>query len=269
MPEGPEIRRMADQLRPLLLDKQLTGVEVLSGRYVRHAGTFKAAQQLPAEIIGVASTGKLLTWTFQDDQYLMASMAMTGRWTTYEDPYNRIKFTFSDGSCLYFNDIRNFGTVSFGDGREVTKRTSALGLDFLGQDGGRYRVQDQEFLDYCKDFKGPIGELLLNQSFLAGVGNYIRAEALYRAKLSPHRLLASLSEVELTTLRDAVIDVMSESYKAGGATILTYRGIDGGLGLFTEQFQAYGRKVDPLGNPVTREVDRSKRAIWWVPAVQV
>jgi len=268
MPEGPEIRRMADQLGPLLLGKQLTGVEVLSGRYVRHADTFKAPT-LPAKVIGVAATGKLLCWTFEGDQYLMASMAMTGRWTNSTDPYNRVKFTFSDSSVLYFNDIRNFGTVSFGNGQEVSKRVNALGLDLLGQDGIRYRAQNQDFLDYCKGFKGLIGELLLNQGFLAGVGNYIRAEALYRAKLSPHRLLASLSDTELTTLRDAVIDVMSESYKAGGATILTYRGIDGGLGLFTGQFQVYGRKVDPLGNSVTREIDRSKRAIWWVPAVQV
>jgi formamidopyrimidine-DNA glycosylase len=115
----------------------------------------------------------------------------------------------------------------------------------------------------------PIGQLLMDQSLFAGVGNYIRAEALYQAKMSPWRLGNQLTEDDLKALYEAIVSVMKESYDHQGATILTYKNAYGEEGKHSSYFKVYGQSKDPLGNIIKKEDTPDKRTIHWCPAVQV
>ena len=108
----------------------------------------------------------------------------------------------------------------------------------------------------------------MNQSIFGGCGNYIKAEALYKAKLSPHRKCDSLTDDEASELHAALQDIVWTSYKSNGATIATYRDANGNVGSYSSKFAVYGRKEDPLGNAVTSEETKDGRTTWWVPNVQ-
>lgn len=113
-----------------------------------------------------------------------------------------------------------------------------------------------------------LAEVLMNQSVISGVGNYVKAEALYLAELSPNRTVSNLKMVEMERLRKQIVNVMNAPYKTGGATFNTYHNPDGSKGEAQRRFAVYGNKVDPLGNPVIREETRDGRTTHWVPAIQ-
>ena len=108
----------------------------------------------------------------------------------------------------------------------------------------------------------------MNQSAISGVGNYVKAEALYLSELSPLRTCSSLSEKEILDLKKSIDKVLSASYNSGGSTIRTYRDVFGNAGAFTSRFLVYGNDKDPAGNLVERLETKDKRVTHWVPAVQ-
>ena len=108
----------------------------------------------------------------------------------------------------------------------------------------------------------------MDQKVLAGVGNYIKAEALYRAGISPHRVNSSLTDEELARLNKETKWVIRASYASRGARISTYELPDGSTGTYNFKFLVYRRKVDPEGHRVVREETRDKRTTHWVPERQ-
>jgi formamidopyrimidine-DNA glycosylase len=109
----------------------------------------------------------------------------------------------------------------------------------------------------------------MDQSIFAGVGNYIRAEALYLAKISPWRQANLMKKEEVVTLCQALADVMNESYSHQGATILTYKDAYGAEGKYSSCFKVYGQATDPLGNPIIKEETPEGRTIHWCPTIQI
>ena len=130
-------------------------------------------------------------------------------------------------------------------------------------------LPDSDFLKIMRRHeKKTLPEVLMNQSIIAGVGNYIKAECLYLSKLSPHRIISSITDEELVSLKTNIHAVMKESFASGGATIRTYKGFNGESGEYGERFIVYNQKQDPLGNPVIKEKTRDGRTTHWVPEVQ-
>jgi formamidopyrimidine-DNA glycosylase len=108
----------------------------------------------------------------------------------------------------------------------------------------------------------------MDQSIVAGIGNYIKADALWLARLSPNRLVGDCTDEELINLKECVRRVMLESFRSGGATIRTYKNIDGEEGEYGSRFLVYGRKEDIDGNPVIKEDTADGRKTHWCPEVQ-
>jgi formamidopyrimidine-DNA glycosylase len=196
---------------------------------------------------------------------------MSGQWSPITGKHPCLTFQFEDGSKqVVFNDPRHFGTIKFTNNpKDLKEKLDSLGWDPLGrsfEDNKRFIVDHLRCSKYSTKC---IGEVLMDQSLFAGVGNYIRAEALYRAKISPWRLARDLTDDEITTLGQSVVYVMQESYQHQGATILTYKDAYGAEGKYSSCFKVYGKKADPLGNTIKKEITPDKRSIHWCPAIQV
>jgi formamidopyrimidine-DNA glycosylase len=108
----------------------------------------------------------------------------------------------------------------------------------------------------------------MNQKVFAGVGNYIRSESLYRAGIKPDRYISAMKDDEIKSLCNHIIDVVQEAYKCGGATIATYSDLYGNVGTFYDQFKVYGKKKDPLGNPVIKMTAADGRTVHYVESIQ-
>ena len=255
MPEGPECRKYAESLAQRVSSRKILGVEVLSGRYAKKTpgglGSFK--NTLPVPVLGAGCHGKFIYWILNDEYSIWSTLGMTGEWTTKKTDHSRVCFILDDGD-VYFNDQRNFGTIKFVRGKyQLLEKLKSLGPDMLAE-----TVDNARFINQLRMKQGwTIAKALMDQSVVAGVGNYIKAESLWIARISPHRTVDEMSDAELASLRQAVQQVMQESYSKLNATP-EYR----------RDFLVYNQKNDPDGHEVVREQTDDGRTTHWVPAVQ-
>lgn len=279
MPEGPEVKKIVDQMSKVLSGKTLYQVQILTGRYQKKApdGLLDFSPHMPVVITDVKCKGKFIYFLTDTDWTIWNTLGMSGSWLKtdskdYEGDHLRARFYFNDGTIsyddpevVYFKDMRNFGTLKFVKGKDLLReKLDSLGPDVLEED-----LSDQTFkLRLKKRGSKTLPEVLMDQKILSGVGNYIKAEALYLAKLSPHRIVNSLSDLELATLNKAISSIIRESYRTGGSTFRTYTDFNGEVGNFSSRFMVYGQDKDPLGNEVRREETKDGRTTHWVPEVQ-
>lgn len=173
---------------------------------------------------------------------------------------------------IYFRDARNFGTLIFSlSADELDRKLASLGPDMLDVDN----TTEEVFLEAMNKSKQNrnICKFLMDQSKIAGVGNYILAEGLYRARIDPFANLDEINIDQRRALFKELREVITSSYNSQGLTRPnggTYRSVDGSRGQFEFQLQCYGQTVSPNNNPVTKEVDGPHgRAIWYVPEEQL
>jgi formamidopyrimidine-DNA glycosylase len=268
MPEGPEVRKIVEQMRPFVLNKNLKEIKIHSGRYTKNSpdGLTWFQENLPLKLTHLDCKGKFIYFKFGDYSNIWNTLGLTGGWTNnLPEEHRRITFNFDDADPIYFSDIRNFGTLKFVKSEDLLqKKLASLGTDILMED-----MSDQLFRTKIKNrAHKTLPEILMDQSVIAGIGNYIKAEALYISKLSPHRKAGSLTDDQISLLNKAIHSVIRDSYNSGGSTFRTYMDFNGAVGNFTDKLMVYGKQQDPLGNMVVSQETKDKRTTWWVPRVQ-
>lgn len=283
MPEGVEVLISTEMIKPLVLNRPVISFQPSQeGRYknspvegLAEFGKEVSTWRAPPIIKDVVCKGKFMYWTISNEDnksnwYMFCTFGMTGQWSPQEGKHPCFSIHFLDNPReVYFNDPRHFGTIKFvSSEKELKNKLSELGWDPLHDDGLTAPWLNWLKSELSKSNK-PIGQMLLDQSLFAGVGNYIRAEALYLAKMSPWRVSKSLSKEELEELCGSIVEVMAESYKYQGATLLTYKDAYGNEGRYSSCFKVYGRRADPLGNIITKESTPEGRTIHWCPTIQI
>ena len=267
MPEGPECRRMGIQLAKRVSGRKLQDIKIVSGRYDKHGpptGFDKFMEWTPTGIHGAGVHGKFIFWLLEGEWSIWSTLGMAGSWNNSSSKHTRVEFVLNDGS-VFFTDPRNFGTLKFVRGKQqLIDKLDSLGPDLLAEE-----IEDWKFAERLQTKgKKTIAQVLMDQSVMSGIGNYVKAEALYNARISPHRTVDSLDMTELACLNKAVRSVLVESFESGGATIKTYADMNGKIGEFSQRFAVYGQKVDPAGNVVIKEKTKDGRTTHWVPEVQ-
>ncbi len=270
MPESPELRLSAEIIRPLVINKSIIkAYYTQNSRYYNspnELGEFNLFNQsLPTTITSVHTKGKFMYWKFSNDFILFNHFGMTGQWSPKPSKHPCFVFEFQD-SQIVFNDPRHFGSVYFtNNSQHLTDKLNELGWDPFSNKLDKYLP----FLtSQIQKSNKPIAQILLDQSLFAGVGNYIRAEALYLAQISPFHLGKSLSKETISSLCQAIITVVNNSYNHQGATLHTYKDPYGNEGKYSSQFKVYSKSQDPLGNPVLTAKTPDKRTIHYVPNIQ-
>lgn len=266
MPEGPECRRMALQLSERVSNRTIESIEILSGRYtkkpIENIEEFK--DDFPIKFHGAGVHGKFIFMLLDQQWSLWSTLGMTGSWAEKPTKHSRIKFVLNDGD-LYYNDQRNFGTLKLAQGKgPLVKKLNSLGPDLLAEE-----CTNDLFIErLMKKKTKTLAQAIMDQSVLSGVGNYVKAESLYLAKLSPNRIVESLSHDEFVLLNQATRSVLVNSFESGGATIKSYSDFYGESGTASDRFVVYNKKFDPSGNPVVREKTADGRTTHWVPGIQ-
>jgi len=281
VPESPELAVSRDNLKRLIEGKNLLEISPgISGRYVKSSplGSDLITEALkigPMKIDEVATKGKLMWWKLLDssgsDFYMYSHYGMSGAWqsstskhTAYVVKYGTSSIT-RDSQMIFFNDMRHFGTIKFvRGGAQHRKKLGTLGPCILGG-----QLTPEIFAE--KMLGKPartIAEALMDQSAVAGTGNYLKSEALYYAGISPWRNVTEITANEYVTLCKSLLDCAKGSYESQGASIKTYRNVDGTKGTTQFDFQIYSRKKCPLGHNVIREETPEGRTSHWCNVCQ-
>ena len=269
MPEGPEVRKTVDGLSKTFLNEELSVFEFMSGRYTKKdpLGYEKMVTQLPKLVTFVGCKGKFIYFLFGDGSSLWNTLGMSGYWSHKQGSHPRAMMVTASGTAMFYNDMRNFGTFKFVESQdELDRKLSSLGPDLLSENVSL--EQFRQSLMKGKRRARPISQLLMDQGVVSGVGNYLKAEILYDARISPHRLCEDITATELSRLFESSRRIIKLSYTSGGATIRNYKDTNGKNGVYTRRFAVYNQKTDPYGNEVIKEVTKDKRTTHWVPALQ-
>ena len=269
MPEGPEVRRMAEGLAKRIEGKQLVDAEILGGKWFKKppTGIEIISEKLirgPIHVDWVRVKGKFI-YVKIGDLYMWNTLGMSGGWRDLRGKHSHFVLRFSDNSEVFFEDVRRFGNISFYHSyAEIENKLKQAGPDMLNEDVGLEtfigRLHKRPNKNIC--------QLLMDQKVISGVGNYIKSEALYRAEVNPHITPAEMTDPQMRSLWSWIRTIIKTSYEQGGATLATYTDMDNNHGDFVFSFHVYRKELDPLGNKVIHEVTPDGRMTHWVPSIQ-
>lgn len=270
MPEGSEVKILTEQLSKAILGKKITYVIVLGGRFIKNRPEgitdFKIDNPTGCYVTKVACRGKFIYIGFGNNYYLWNTLGMTGHWGPNQEKHSAIELRFENAPSVFFTDPRRFGTVHFRYGEKwLWDKLNTFGLDYLNPTPNDKLLNPKPKVMKSKK---TLAEILMDQSIWCGIGNYIKSESLFLAELSPWRTGNSLSDAEYEALDYAVHSILIRSYKAGGATLATYKQFDGSVGKYSEQLLVYDQK-EWDGKPIKKETTSDGRTSFWVPGHQV
>jgi formamidopyrimidine-DNA glycosylase len=279
MPELPEVETIARYLRqgtrgaPGLLGRRVAGIQLLWERSLASPGVTELAQRLPGQKLNsIDRRGKFLQLHFDLDT-LLFHLRMSGdlfaeagqpdsegtESLEYNPAHIRSILVFEDGVRLVFADPRKFGRIWLV--RDPQEITSDLGPEPLDPS---FRVED--FHNRLSKYRRLLKPLLLDQTFLAGLGNIYADESMNLARLHPCQPAHLLSLTQAETLLDAIRTVLQQAIAHQGTSIdWVYRGGD-----FQNHMRVYQRTGKPCpncGTPIER-ILLGQRATHFCPNCQ-
>jgi formamidopyrimidine-DNA glycosylase len=276
MPELPEAETIARDLRGLVGGARIIGAACDWPPTLRsHEAASFAAEVAGREIQGVGRRGKqLLVWLGTREpadggsvqaggpMVLTIHLKMTGQLFvvdpgTPRDRHVHLVLSLADNREIRFRDMRKFGRIGLYRRDEATgepARGEAAGVLAKGAEPLADDFSPRRFGELLRSRRGRLKTLLLNQDFLAGVGNIYADESLWRARLHPLRDAVTLRSDDVRRLHGALRDVLEEAIRRRGSSIDDYTAPEGD-GSMQEHLQVYQRAGEPClrcGRPIKR-----------------
>ncbi len=243
MPELPEVETLVRRLRAPLVGRTVTKATVLWPRSIARPAPREFARLLRGcQVQAIDRRAKYLVLTLAVARpapvhFLLIHLKMSGKLSVMDQTapgkkHDRVVFDLDNGRQLRFNDVRKFGRMWLViDPKEVTGKHGPEPLDQL--------FTLKQFRKMLAGRSGVVKPLLLNQQFLAGVGNIYADEALWYAKIHPRRKVDSLSTAEVAALYRSIRRVLQRA--------IADEGTDAGDGVIEGDYRprVYGRENKP------------------------
>ncbi len=264
MPELPEVETIRKELVKDILGKKIKKVEVL----VKKQFIGNPKKLVNQKITSINRKGKIISMKLKNNFYLNIHLKLTGQllFTKKKDfifknkiPFNRtetlpgnttrIILTFTDGSFLYFNDLRKFGWMKVNKKPEEPKGADVVSKKFTLQ---FFSLQTEKT-------SKPIKLLLMDQDKIAGIGNIYANDALFLAHIHPMRKSNSLTVPEKNKLYNSILKVINEGLRYNGSSDESYILPDSTVGHYQNHFRVYGQEDLPCKKCKT-PIKRAKHA---------
>jgi len=263
VPELPEVEIIKRELTLVLVDQQIVSLEIIDPKL-----KVKPDDVGGKLIKNLIRKGKYLFWIFSDQSSLLVHLGMTGHflYTSNREhlPYQRALIVLSEG-YLSFCDSRRFGKMQYLTMTEREKVMSSLGIDPLSEDYSWDR-----FEQLFKDKYLSVKNFLMNQKYLAGIGNIYASEILFLSAIHPEKRVSELSLDEKRTLYSSIPVILNRAIVCEGTTIRDYHHSDGSSGSFQYRLRVYNKEgvpCDVCGTEI-RRLKISQRSTYYCPNCQ-
>ncbi|MCR6546289.1 DNA-formamidopyrimidine glycosylase [Dehalobacterium formicoaceticum] len=273
MPELPEVETVRRSLEERLLGLQIKKITI-NHHSVIAAPEVPAFQEnlLEQTFLQVGRRGKYLIFDLTSNWKMVVHLRMTGR-LVYGDAgmpllkHTHVIFSLDNGAELRFTDPRRFGRIWLVPAQDIALIS---GLSTLGPEplGGEF--SPEVFQEQLHRRKTKIKSLLLDQRFIAGIGNIYADEILFRSCIHPERSADSLSDEEIKCLFQSVIDILQEAVEHRGTSFSDY--VDG-LGAkgthqnYVKVYQRAGNNCLRCGGVIER-MKIGSRSAYYCPQCQ-
>lgn len=289
MPEGPEVRIITEWLQSVCRDATCLSIFVdMQSKYYKKEieGYEKIHKLFPMKINQVTCKGKNIFFHLvknEETYYLNSTLGLEGHWTLLKEYNQNSRKTHSNLWLtlmkdkeifpLYYDDSRHFGNLRVLDEKEYQARLKIIGPDLLNE--------NVSWENYYERIKGIIRrtrtltlkKFIAKPEYFSGIGNYLKSEILYLARLNPNRNINTLTDEEIYRLYSISVITIQEAYKLGGMTIKSFvNPLNKNAGGYLPK--VYDRRVDDHGYQIVTESGSGnsktkEQTTYWVPQLQI
>lgn len=284
MPEGPEVEIVRQELLSLVSRTvkhiRLTELSQKYPKYHQKQGLFEIFSNNTLD--DISRVGKFLIWRFTEiSNVILNHLGMSGRWALVNSlhfPHPTFKHLkviveMETPPHVVFDDIRNFGQFKVFESLDQVNNYPPIKK--MGIDGLIQPFPLESFVDRLglPSFLGkPVGEVLVDQTLVAGIGNIYKSEALFAAKIDPRRKVQDLSTDEQTRLGEAISYILHKALESKGSTLdfQPYTRPKGDIGEAQTWHKVYGRvgkSCFTCANTIER-IKQNNRSTFFCPKCQ-
>ena len=242
MPELPEVETIRRELLQKIRSKKIASVEVLTPKMINCPVNEFIKIIKNAKIKDIQRRAKLLIIKLSNGYNLVVHLKLTGQfiYEIQDIKYTHLIFTFEKGDKLFFNDLRKFAFVKLLDNKELKELLTK-------ENFGPEPLEKNFTLDIFQNLltqkkKAKIKPLLMNQEFLAGVGNIYASESCFYAKILPTRPAGNLTKKEIKELYQGLRKILSAAIIRKGSSVNQYIDIYGKKGEYVPFLKVYNRQ---------------------------
>ncbi len=267
MPELPEVETVKETLKALILDRCIKNI------YIRYTNIVETDnEEFKKALIGKSFTdikrrGKFLIFELDGNTSFFSHLRMEGKYYYVDaeapiEKHSHVIFDLDNKKQLRYNDTRKFGRMGllpFGSYKDIKN---------LGPEP----FSDELSVDYIKErlahSKLPIKSLLLDQSFIAGIGNIYADEILFCVGVAPTLRACDFPKEKVDKLIEATRKVLSAAIAQGGTTIRSYTSSLGVTGRFQNELSVHTKEICPKCNGDIKKVKVGGRGTYYCPVCQ-
>ncbi len=286
MPELPEVETIRRDLNSRISHKTIRQIEVRKLKMIRGSARDFRRRLLGHSFSRVDRRAKLLIFEVAGQQcFLLIHLKMTGQliyesrrdvvagghsWPPIDrrlpSKYSHVIFTFSDGSRLFFNDLRQFGYLQLVDKNAKDKIVANYGLEPL--------TSEFTWPKFHSVFRGKqtvLKTVLLNQALIAGIGNIYADEICHAASVRPTRKVSTLTISELKRIFSASQRILRRAVAKRGTTFSDYVDADGRTGNYLQYLKVYnreGEKCLTCKKSIIKKIKIGSRGTHYCPVCQ-
>ena len=261
MPEGPEVKIASDFFNNLFSSSEKIKFEIVSEYYnQKYSDVFNIINHNLKPFNPTYTIGKNIFLKLTNNQIFNLHLGMTGGWSRELIKHCHFR-VFDKNKEIFFRDVRKFASVKIISLSQFNEKFNSS-YDLLNKS---YNIK--KHLNYLKkiNIKKSICSIIMDQKYFPGVGNYIKAESLYNAKIHPEEKWGNLNLQMKINLIRSTHKIMNNSYKLGGAELKDFKNP-----FYSSNFnlQIYGKKNTKDNNIIISKKTSDSRKTWFCPKVQ-
>jgi formamidopyrimidine-DNA glycosylase len=286
MPELPEVEVVKKSLENKLINLTIKRVKIINSklRYKIDNKQFKKIKN--QKIISIQRRSKYLLINLNKNSTILTHLGMTGKFfiinnnqknkTSFyyslkknDTKHDHLTFFLNKKIKLIYNDVRKFGFIKVYPSKDVL---NCLHLLCLGPEPLTDNFNLTYFEKYIVNKKTKIKDLLMDQKFVAGLGNIYCNEILFLCKINPNRSIKTINKEEIKKIIRFTKKILKQAISLGGSSIKNFSSAKGQRGRFQQKFNVYSRekascnRLKCLGT--IRKVYTSNRSSFFCPVCQ-
>jgi len=273
MPELPEVETIKRDLEEKIKEKRVKKVIVKDGKCIKIPAPAEFIKRTEGKVFReIQRRGKFLIIELDSLDALIIHLKLTGQLIYFpkegeELNYTRLMFIFYDHTQLNFADMRRFGSIWLIPQHKFSLIPS---LANLGPEPLEDEFTLEKFKELVKGARGKIKSLLMDQSFIAGIGNVYSQEALFLAGIHPERKSSKLFDEEIRSLYNNLRKILQEAIYHRGSSVNNYVDLAGKKGNYEPHLNIYGREGQscPRCGANIRRITISGRGTYFCPKCQ-
>mgnify|MGYP001206000135 CR=1 FL=1 len=264
MPELPEVEVVKRSLNNKIQNSIVKAVKIKDSNLRYKVNKNHIKKIIGRKIKKILRRSKYLLFYFSKDIIMLVHLGMTGKFfyknknnekqktSFYYDinykkdkKYNRIIFNLSNNQKLIYNDVRKFGFIKFSNELNINQN---LHLKKLGPEPLSKNFNFYYFKKYVIGRNRSTKDILMDQKFVAGLGNIYVNEILFLSGVKPTKKITLLSELEMNKIIKFTKKILSKAIKLGGSSIKNFSSSSGKKGSYQQHFYVYGKKGEYCSN---------------------